>query len=253
MTNELWRRPVDASREGRMPPRICIGGGPRLVYREFEERFNVRFSECFGMTETCGGCLFGGPGRSRPGTAGWSSTYADVRVVDGEIRLLPLRPHVFMEGYFRSPDLTAAAYDEHGWYRSGDAGMLDDDGSIRWLGRLGDIIRRKGENMSAVEIEAVLVKSPGILDAAVVGVHFEGDEEVGAHIVRAPGSTITEAEVVDWCHGRVAHFMVPRFVRFTDALPKTITGRTQKFLLREIPTSDFWDRRAAGYRLRRPN
>ena len=248
MTNELWRQADDPDRH--FPPRICIGGGPRLKYREFEERFNARFAETFGMTETCGGCLFGGPGQSAPGTSGWESENATVRVVDGELRLKARRPHVFMEGYFRRPDLSIAAFDEEGWYRTGDAGQIEADGSVRWLGRLGDIIRRKGENMSAVEIEGVLIGHPAIGDAGVVPLIVEGDEEVAAHVVLAPGATLTEGEVLDWCRGRMAHFMIPRFVRFTDELPKTVTGRIQKFRLKEVPVEKYWDRREAGYRLR---
>lgn len=249
ITSILWKAaPSPADRQ--QPPRIAVGGGPRLAWREFEERFNVRFVECYGMTETFGGCVAHRPGRGRAGTVGKALDHVDVAVFDddgkpappgqvGQVGIRPRVPHVLFNGYYKRPDLTAAAFRD-GWYRTGDLGSLDGDGFLAYRSRARDIIRRRGENVSAPAVDEAGAACSGIAECGVVGVPSElGEEDILAVFVPQPGSTPAVDELVRQLRERLPAFAVPRYVAFAPELPKTVTGRLQRHLLRSSLATAF--------------
>jgi fatty-acyl-CoA synthase len=143
------------------------------------------------------------------------------------------RGYAVMLGYWNDPAATSAAIDAARWMHTGDLAVMRDDGYVRISGRLKDMIIRGGENIFPAEIEQFLYRHPKILDVQVIGVPDEKyGEEVCACIRLRPGERAT-AEIRDFCRGEIAHFKVPRYVRFLDTFPMTVTGKVQKFLLRQ--------------------
>src|SRR5581483_7845250 len=138
----------------------------------------------------------------------------------------------FATGYFAMPDKTAESFRD-GWFHTGDRVIRDPDGQFRFVDRLKDAIRRRGENISSFEVEQVLLSHPEVGTAAVFPVASElAEEEVMAAIVRRPGSRLTESALVEFCRPRLARFAVPRFIEFVDTLPMTENGKVQKYKLR---------------------
>ena len=145
-----------------------------------------------------------------------------------------------MKGYWRRPEATAEAIRD-GWFHSGDAGYFDDDGFLYIHDRVKDMIVSGGENVYPAEVESVLFAHPEVADAAVIGVPDERwGEAVKAVVVRRPGSSLGEDELVEWCRGRIAGYKRPRSVDFVDALPRNPTGKVLKRELRE----PYWHGRA---------
>jgi fatty-acyl-CoA synthase len=138
-----------------------------------------------------------------------------------------------MEGYWDDPENTAAAIDAEGWMRTGDQATIDADGYAAIVGRLKDMVIRGGENVYPREIEEFLYRHPAIADVQVFGVPDEKyGEELCAWIIVKTGESLTEEAVRDFCRGQIAHFKIPRYVRFRETLPMTVTGKPQKFLMR---------------------
>jgi len=140
-----------------------------------------------------------------------------------------------------------------GWFHTGDRVVRDALGYFRFIDRLKDSIRRRGENISSFEVEQVLLSHPEVANAAVYPVRSQlAEDEVMAAIVRRPGSALAEDALTQFCAPRLAYFAVPRFIEFVDELPTTESGKVQKYQLRDRGvTPRTWDREAAGYRLRR--
>ena len=155
-------------------------------------------------------------------------------------------------GYFAAPEKTAEAWRD-GWFHSGDRVIREPDGYFKFVDRLKDAIRRRGENISSFEVEQVLLSHPEIATAAVFPVRSElAEDEVMAAIVRQPDSTLGEVDLIRFCEPRMPYFAVPRFVEFCDALPATENGKIQKYKLRERGvTPRTWDREAAGIKISR--
>ena len=148
------------------------------------------------------------------------------------------RGYNVMKGYYKNPEATAQAIDPEGWLHSGDLGVKDPDGNFRVTGRIKDMIIRGGENIYPKEIEEFLYTMPGIQDVQVVGIASEKyGEEVGAFIIKKQGATITEADVQDFCRGKISRFKIPKYVFFVDSFPMTANGKIQKYKLREIGTA----------------
>jgi len=144
-----------------------------------------------------------------------------------------VRGYNLFDGYYRDPELTAAAVDADGWFRTGDIGSLSADGRVSYLGRLKDMLKVGGENVAAVEIESYLGTHPAVSIAAVVGVPDPKYVEVAAAFIELrPGHRLTEAEVIDFCRGGLAAFKVPRHVRFVDEWPMSST-KIQKYRLQQ--------------------
>lgn len=242
ITSILWQAPA-APADRLQPPRIAVGGGPRLAWREFEERFNVRFVECYGMTETFGGCVSHRPGRGRAGTVGKTLEHVELGVFDeqgrpapagqvGQIAIRQRLPDVLFSGYYKRPDLTAAAF-RRGWFQTGDLGAVDADGFLAYHSRMRDIIRRRGENVSALAVEEAGVACAGIAECGCVGVPSDlGEEDILAVFVRQPGAAPAFEDLLEQLRSRLPEFAVPRYLAFAPDLPKTVTGRLQRHLLR---------------------
>jgi crotonobetaine/carnitine-CoA ligase len=150
------------------------------------------------------------------------------------------------------PEKTVEAW-RNLWFHTGDRVIRDDNGYFRFVDRLKDAIRRRGENISSYEVEQVLLAHPDIDMAAVFPVRSElAEDEVMAAIVSRPGAAIAPVELMQFCATRLPHFAVPRFVDFVPDLPRTENGKVRKYELRERGvTASTWDREASGYQLRR--
>jgi crotonobetaine/carnitine-CoA ligase len=224
---------------------------------EFESRFGVRLIQVYGMTE-CNIVSFTKLGDPvEPGCVGdISSTYFDVQVVNpdtdesvasgsvGEIVVRPKMPSAFMQGYLGLPEVTVQSW-RNLWFHTGDAGWLDKSARLHFVDRLGDCIRRRGENISSSEIEQVLASHPAIAECSVVAAKVEGaggEDEIKAYIVRKAGAPDYH-ELLAWSETKLPRYAVPRFWEFVEALEKTPTGKVKKKELRNLGlTPRTWDR-----------
>ena len=161
-------------------------------------------------------------------------------------------PWTMNHGYNANPEATARAW-RNGWFHTGDAFRRDQAGNFFFVDRMKDAIRRRGENISSFEVEAEIRAHPKVRETAVVGVPSEfGEDEVMAIVAPVPGAEIDPLEFVSFLTPRLPYFMVPRYIRFVEDLPKTPTQKIQKHVLRsEGITNDTWDREQAGIRLKR--
>jgi fatty-acyl-CoA synthase len=165
----------------------------------------------------------------------------------GEQGELMVRGHGVMKGYYKKPEESAAAMPGDGWLHTGDLALERPDGYYRITGRIKDMIIRGGENISPREIEEFLYTHPAVADVQVVGLPDERfGEEVCAWVRLKPGAALTEDDVKAFCRGRVAHYKVPRYVVFLDEYPTTVTGKVQKYKLREMGVARFGLQAAAG-------
>ncbi len=229
----------------------------------FRRRFGVdRIVDGYGSTETT--YVFSNhEGNFVPACMGRVVPEFEARVVDefdeevadgvgGELLLRPREPWSVFTGYWRNPEATAEAW-RNLWFHTGDRVVRDEDGVYRFLDRLTDSIRRRGENISSTEVEEVLQGHPDVVTSAVVAVPSDlDDEEVMAFIRPRPGAQPDPEAIIRHCEGRLAYFAIPRYVEFVDELPVTPSGKIRKVTLRERgvgPTT--WDREAAGISLER--
>jgi carnitine-CoA ligase len=257
----LAREPSPEERRHRT--RIALAPGvPGHFHAEFTERTGIGLLDGYGSTETnfvIGTRL----AEQKPGTMGRVFEGFAARVVDGEDNEVPddtagelaLRaeaPFAFGTGYFGAPEKTVEAW-RNLWFHTGDRVIREPDGYFKFVDRLKDAIRRRGENISSFEVEQVLLSHAEIATAAVYPVRSElAEDEVMAAIVRQPGSALDEVAVIRFCETRMPYFAVPRFLEFVDALPATENGKIQKYKLRERGLTDrTWDREAAGIAVKR--
>jgi crotonobetaine/carnitine-CoA ligase len=170
----------------------------------------------------------------------------------GELIVRADCPWTLSHGYHKMPEATVRAW-RNGWFHTGDAFRADADGNFFFVDRVKDAIRRRGENISSFEVEAEVLAHPGVLEAAAVAVPSEhGEDEVLAVVVAGPSAALDPQELIHFLIQRLPGFMVPRYIRMVDALPKTPTSKVEKHRLRgEGVTADTWDREAAGLRLKR--
>ena len=223
----------------------------------FSERFGVDVFTLFNMTEIATP-IFSAANPQKPGTCGQVREGVEVRLVDendcevpaghvGEMILRTDCTWALNHGYYKNPQATAKAW-RNGWFHTGDAFRRDTDGNYEFVDRMKDAIRRRGENISSFEVEAVVNTHPGVQESAAIPVPGEwGEDEVMVVIAAKPGRSIDPLELDAFLRSRMAHFMVPRYVRIVDSLPKTPTAKIQKTPLRERGvTADTWDREAAG-------
>ena len=240
------------------PLRLTVGSSaPRDQWTVFERRFGIEIVEIYGLTETAGVCLASPPGDVRIGKCGVPVSWSEVQIQredgteaapdePGEFVVRTERPNIMFGGYYKNPDATAKAM-AGGWFHSGDRGRRSADGYFEFIDRLKDSIRRRGENISSYEVERVVNAHPAVAESAAVGVPSElGEEDVMVVVVPREGADLDPAELVDFCTERVAAFMVPRYVRILNTLPKTPTQKVQKFALREAGVGSAWDRLTPG-------
>ncbi len=144
------------------------------------------------------------------------------------------RGYSVMKGYWDEPERTAEAIDADGWMHSGDLAVIDEEGYGNITGRVKDMVVRGGENIYPAEVEDYLFRHPAVQEVQVFGIPDEKfGEEVCAWIVLRSGETATEKDILSFCRGQIAHYKVPRHVRFQSALPMTVTGKPQKFKMRD--------------------
>lgn len=258
-------RPDDADNDLRILCALPVTNDTMLA---LQNRFGVtKFTELFGMTE-CNLPVF--RPFDAPNEAGCSGKvwdeYFEVIVAHpdtdeelpvgevGEILVRPKEPFCFMQGYNGMPDRTVETW-RNFWFHTGDAGRFDERGFLWYIDRIKDTIRRRGENISSYEVEAVLLEHEAVAEAAAVAVKAElgGEDEVLACIVVNPDVPRPEpAALLDFCTSRMPYFAVPRFIEFVDEIPKTPSSKIQKNKLRERGLTDTtWDREAVGYKVRR--
>jgi carnitine-CoA ligase len=234
--------------------RIALGPGvPERFHGEFRERFCIELIDGYGSTETnfVLGCMLR---RQRPGMMGPVFDGFEARVVDdadnalpdgvpGELVLRASEPFAFATGYFGMPEKTVEAW-RNLWFHTGDRVVCDAEGYFRFIDRMKDAIRRRGENISSYEVEQVLLSHPDVAAAAAFPVRSElAEDEVMAAIVPRDGHLLTPAGLSEYCKGRMPAFAIPRFIEFLTALPMTENGKVQKFRLRERGvTAATWDR-----------
>ena len=182
------------------------------------------------------------PIERRVGSVGRPAPHCEIRIVDAEGRTLPVgekgeiccRGYAVMHGYWDDEQKTRETIDAQGWLHSGDIGVMDAEGYVQVTGRIKDMIIRGGENIYPREVEEFLYTHPDIQDVQVFGVpDAKYGEQVCAWIRLRPGATLDADRLRDFCRERIAHFKVPRFIRFVDDFPMTVTGKVQKFRMRE--------------------
>ncbi len=227
-----------------------MAGAPcpiEVMKRVINEMHASEVCIAYGMTETAPVSFLTRPEDTfdrRVSTVGTVLPHVEAKIIDPATGLTaPLatpgevctRGYLVMQGYWENPDATAEAVDRAGWMHTGDLGTIEAEGYLNIVGRIKDMVIRGGENLYPVEIEEVLFQHPAVASAQVIGVPDErmGEELMAWVVVREVGA-LTEDELKDFCKDRIAHFKVPRYVKFVDEYPMTVTGKVQKFLMRQM-------------------
>ena len=256
----LWNTPPGEYDRAHKVTRIMAMPAPKDIYYEFKERFGIRWHEGYGLTET-GMVTYVPPGIEKPGSCGMASPGFEVSVVEpgtdrpvpsgtsGEIVVDMKLPNIVMRAYAGMPEKTAEDF-KNLKLHTGDLGQMDDDGYLYFMDRVKDYIRRRGENVSSMEVERIVASHPGVLEAAAVGV--AADEGAGSEqeilICVVPRENPPDPhELLTYCADKMPYFAVPRYVRFMEDLPKTPTERVRKVELREMGLGDdTYDRAVSG-------
>jgi crotonobetaine/carnitine-CoA ligase len=227
---------------------------PGRIHKHFETRFNCKIVTCYALSEACQ-ITVGDIDTDYPlDSAGKPNTELfDMRLVDetdvdvppgeiGEIVVRPKRPLAMFSGYWRNAEATLEQFDNL-WFHTGDLGRLDADDWFYYEGRKKDALRRRGENVSAAELEDVLRQHPHVNDAAAVGVPSDvAEEDIFAVVELLDGVELTHVELYDFCVEKLPFFMVPRYYEFVDALPRNPIAKIEKYKLKvRGVTTETWD------------
>jgi fatty-acyl-CoA synthase len=233
---------------------------PVEVMKRVIERMHMNeVAICYGMTETSPvstQTAADDPVEKRVGSVGRVQPHLEVRIVDpdtgqtvgrGESGELCTRGYSVMSGYWNDRERTGEAIDGEQWMHTGDLATMDAEGYVNIVGRIKDMVIRGGENVYPREIEEFIYSHPDVADVQVVGVPDERlGEELVAWVIPREGADPDPEALREFCRGKIAHFKVPRYVRITDAFPMTVTGKVQKFKLREQAIEELGLRQAAG-------
>jgi fatty-acyl-CoA synthase len=233
---------------------------PVEVMKKVQSRMNMReVTICYGMTETSPVSTqssLDDPLDRRVSTVGRVHPHVEVKIVNpetgavvprGEPGELCTRGYSVMLGYWNNPEATKNSIDAAGWMHTGDLATMDADGYVKIVGRIKDMIIRGGENVYPREIEEFLHTHPGVSEAQVIGVPSEKyGEEVMAWVKAKPGATLTEKELVAFCTGKISTFKIPRYWKFVEEFPLTVTGKVQKFRMRETSIAELGLQSAAA-------
>jgi len=219
---------------------------PVEVMKRVQTQMNMRqVTIAYGMTETSPVSTQSSvddPLERRVSTVGRVQPHLEAKIVDSDGRIVPrgmtgelcIRGYSVMRGYWDDPEKTAEAIDAAGWMHTGDLAVMDDEGYVNIVGRLKDMVIRGGENVYPREIEEFLYRHPKVQDVQVVGVpDVKYGEELCAWIRLREGTTASEDEIREFCRGQIAHYKIPRHIRFVSEFPMTITGKVQKFVMRQ--------------------
>lgn len=234
-------------RTGIMAGSIC----PIEVMRQVMTKMNMKGVQiAYGMTETSPVTTQTGPQddmEHRTTTVGVTQPHVETKLIDESGKTVPrgtvgeycARGYAVMMGYWNDPAATSHAIDKDGWMHSGDLGVMADDGYVKIVGRSKDMIIRGGENVFPIEIENFLYTHPAVADAQVFGIPSEKyGEEVAAWVKLKPGQHVEEEALRAFCSERIAHFKVPRYFKFVTEFPTTVTGKVQKFKMREAAAAE---------------
>jgi fatty-acyl-CoA synthase len=234
-------------RTGVMAGSVC----PPEIMKKVESLMNIKeMSICYGMTETSPvstQTLIGTPFEKQVNTVGTVQDHLEIKIIDengkivarGEHGELCTRGYSVMLKYWNDPENTKKVLDEGRWMHTGDMAVMDEEGYITISGRIKDLIIRGGENISPKEIEDFLYTYPNILDVQIIGVPSEKfGEEVMAWVKVRKGFQVTEEELLNYCKGRIAHYKVPKYWKFVDEFPMTISGKVRKVEMREVSVKE---------------
>jgi fatty-acyl-CoA synthase len=239
---EFKRFDLGSLRTGIMAGSPC----PIEVMKRCVDEMNMReVTIAYGMTETSPvstqtSC--DDPLERRVATVGRVHPHVEIKIVDGDGRIVPpgtsgefcTRGYSVMLGYWGDEERTAEAIDRAGWMHTGDLATIDEDGYCNIVGRIKDMVIRGGENVYPREIEEFLFRHPKIEAVQVVGVpDLKYGEELCAWVKLKPGASASAEDVQSFCRGQIAHYKIPRYIKFVDAFPMTVTGKVQKFIMRE--------------------
>ena len=239
---------LSSLRTGMMAGSPC----PIEVMRQVIDQMGARdITIAYGLTEASPvitQTVIGDPIERQVSTVGTLLPNVEVKLVDpetneevavGEQGELCTRGFMVMKGYYNMPEATAAAIDADGWLHTGDLATVDEDGYYKITGRLKDMIIRGGENVYPREIEEFLYTHPKISDVQVVGVPDERfGEEIMAWVMLRPGENLSDEEIREFCRGKIAHYKIPRYVKAVTEFPMTVTGKIQKFRMREMAVAE---------------
>lgn len=262
VTNFLWKQPPSPADRDHQVRRCHLAPVPGFA-KEFELRFGMTIMSAFGLTDYCLGSAYNTRSRrDKLGSCGLPRAGVDIRIVDeqdfdvppgtpGEIVMRNNNPWGASLGYYKQPEATLASR-RNLWFHTGDRGWIDEDGYVWYTDRIKDAIRRRGENISAFEVEEVIRTHPCVGDVAVYPVRAEtSEDEVAATITLRPGTDrdFNHASLLEHCRRNLAYFMVPRYVQIVDHMPRTLSEKIEKYKLRQQAESDLsalWDRDKAG-------
>lgn len=252
--------PADGEKDHTLKKAVCVPWNEDGM--AVGHRYDIEMRTTFNMTEVSSP-MVSAPFPPEPGTCGKVRPGVEARVVDendcevapgvtGELILRTERPWAMNHGYYKNPDATARAW-RNGWFHTGDGFRYDEEGYFYFVDRIKDAIRRRGENISSFEVESEVTAYEWVQEAAAIPVPSElGEDEVMIVVAPVEAHKIDPVELLRFLEPRMAHFMLPRFIRVVDALPKTPTQKVQKHLLKEAGvTPDTWDREAAGITIKR--
>jgi len=239
---EFARFDLGSLRTGIMAGSPC----PIEVMKRVQDQMNMReVTIAYGMTETSPvstQCATDDPVERRVSTVGQVLPHIEIKIVDAEGRVVPrgetgefcTRGYSVMKGYWNDAEKTAEAIDDGGWMHTGDLATMDEQGYVNIVGRLKDMVIRGGENVYPREIEEFLYRHPKVQDVQVIGVPDpKYGEEICAWIKLRDGQVATPEEIREFCKGQIAHYKIPRYIEFVPEFPMTITGKIQKFVMRE--------------------
>jgi crotonobetaine/carnitine-CoA ligase len=249
----LWTLPPTPD-DAKLPFRLMIGAPiPAELHRALEARYDCKVVAGYALSEATPIATHHFEEPTVPGTVGRPVPLFDVQVVDdddtpvpigavGEITVRPRYPHVMFEGYLDRPAETLAQF-KNLWFHTGDLGRFDGDGLLSFVDRKKDAMRRRGENISSMEVEMAVLRHPAVLECAAHGVPSPlGEEDVKICVVLRPDGEVTPEALVAHCREHLPSFAVPRYVEFRPDLPKNQVGRVLKHQLREDPlTGSTWD------------
>src|SRR5258705_3879716 len=252
---EFSRFNLSSLRRGIMAGAPC----PIEVMREVASTMHMsEITIAYGMTETSPVSFQSSrddPLELRVSTVGRIQPHLEVKIVDRDGRMVPLgeagelctRGYSVMLGYWNDEARTREAVDSAGWMHTGDLATIDDDGYCRIVGRIKDMVIRGGENIYPREIEEFLHRHPDIQDVQVIGVPDEryGEELCGLVLSRA-GAARDDDAVRRFCQDRISHYKIPRYIRFVESFPSTVTGKVQKFAMREAMIEQFAREKRTG-------
>jgi fatty-acyl-CoA synthase len=220
---------------------------PIEVMKRVIERMHMgEVGIAYGMTETSPvstQTAFDDPLEKRVGTVGRVHPHVEIKIVDpadgetvarGVSGELCTRGYSVMGGYWNDPERTAEAIDQQGWMHTGDLATMDGEGYVNIVGRIKDMVIRGGENIYPREVEEFLYSHPDVADVQVIGVPDERyGEELMAWVIPRGAATLDADQLREFCHGKIAHYKIPRYVKLVDEFPMTVTGKVQKFKMRE--------------------